>query len=118
VALKAVGREGDAQSLASCAWKAMAGQSQGPVRSPEFPGNRIALVKAQVLALRGNGTGALNEMKQAVDLGYRNRLGSGLGALPALDPLRSAPQYAGLDQRLKRSAEIDREKVLKALNAS
>jgi tetratricopeptide (TPR) repeat protein len=118
VALKAVGREGDAQSLASCAWKAMAGQSQGPVRSPEFPGNRIALVKAQVLALRGNGRGALNEMKRAVDLGYRNRLDSGLGALPALDPLRSTPQYAALDQRLKRAAAVDREKVLKALNGS
>ena len=117
-ALKILGRAEDAAALASCSARAMAAQSRGPIRAPEFPEGRIATIQAQISALQGDGSAALNEMKKAVDLGFRSRHGFGLSALPALHQLRSTPQYAVLDQRLKRAAAIDREKVLKALNAS
>jgi TolB-like protein/tetratricopeptide (TPR) repeat protein len=117
-ALKALDRNGDAAELASCVGKAMDAQSRGAVRSSEFPEERIMLIKAHILAVQGNGSAALGAMKRAVDLGYRSRHGIGLGGIPTLDPFRSTPQYAALDQRLKRSAAADREKVLRALNGS
>jgi tetratricopeptide (TPR) repeat protein len=117
-ALKALGRNGEAAALASCVGKAMDAQSRGPIRAAEFPEERIAVIKAQIWALRGNGSAALNAMKRAVDIGYRSRHGSGLNSLPALEPLRSTPQYAELDQRLKQLAAVERAKVLKMLNAS
>ncbi|HEV2079789.1 MAG TPA: TIR domain-containing protein [Allosphingosinicella sp.] len=117
-AFKALSRNEEAAALASCVAKAIDSQSRGPVRAAEFPEERLALMRAQIWALQGNGSAALDAMKRAVDLGARTKHGSGLSSLPALEPLRSTPQYAALDQRLKQLAAVERTRVMKALSAS
>ncbi len=112
-ALKSRGRGREAAGLLACARRKIAVQDGGPVYSAYYPPMSLAGLKAQVLAVEGNGPAAFREMNRAYRLGFYAPHLSGLSFMPAFDPFRSTPEYAALDAALKRRTAAERAQVLK-----
>jgi len=112
-ALKARGRVAEARELLSCAKRRIAVQDGGPVYSAYHPAFSLSAMKAQILALEGNGAAAFQEMNRAFRLGFYSPHSTGLALHPAFDAFRSMPEYAALEAALKRRAARERAEVLR-----
>lgn len=113
-ALKSSGRDREAAQLLGCVKKLVALQSRGSFRSPYFPEMHLAELRAQVLALEGNGAGAFREINRAFELGIWMPHSLGLSYLPTFDRYRSTRAYAELDARFKRRTAVERQQVLQS----
>lgn len=111
-ALKVRGRAQEAAHLVDCAKKRVAFLSKGPVRPARYSGMYLASLSAELLALEGDGSAALQEMNRAYDLGLWTPRSFGLTFHPAFDPYRATREYADLDARFKQRTAAERQQLL------
>jgi tetratricopeptide (TPR) repeat protein len=112
-ALKMRGRAAEASRLVACAKASIAIQDGGPVYSAYYPPAWLSALKANILALEGNGAAALREMNRAYRLGYFTPHSTGLAFYPAFDPYRAMSEFAALEVAFKRRAATERAQALK-----
>ena len=113
IALKAQKRARDASALLGCIKRNLDRQTGGPIRHFSMNEGAIAFAEAQILSLQGDRPAALQALSRAVDVGWRGWHSMRFADFPALDSLRSAPQYSGIQARLDRLAAEDRAEILK-----
>lgn len=112
VALKARGRDDEAAKLHKCFDQRLNREGSGPWSAAHTEGY-LSFAKAQLLALRGDKAGALRALDRAVEKGWRGIATSPHFAdYPALDPLRSSPDYARIQARLLQIIASHRAKLL------
>ena len=112
-ALKMRGRAEEASRLLGCAKRRIAIQDGGPVYSGYYAPPWLSAMKAQLLAVEGNGAAALRELNRAYRLGYYTPHSTGMAVHPAFDPYRSMPDYGALDAAYKRRMAEERAQILR-----
>ena len=113
VALKARGRSNEAATLLRCFEQRLEREGSGPWSAVNTEGY-LSLAKAQLLAIRGKRAAALGELNRAVDKGWRGISTSPHFAdFPALDSLRSSPEYSRAQARLLQIIAAHRDEFLR-----
>ena len=111
LALRAVGRSGEAARMFACARGTVGVQQQGPYRNEFLPRGALHAARAQLFALTGNSDAAFAELRRATDRGFRVRAGCGLRCLAAFDRFSAAPEYAASEKRFKQLIEAERRSL-------
>lgn len=114
VTLNARGRRDEATSLFRCLRQRLRREGSGPWAAAPSEGY-LAFSEAQLLSISGDRTGALRALDRAVDKGWRGMsTSSKLSDYPALDPLRSSPDYSRIQARLSRILASQRQELLRS----
>jgi hypothetical protein len=112
-ALRAAGREGDAQALLSCLRNRLAIEARQKARSWYQYWGDFEYNQATLAALSGDGPAALRWLDQAVARGWLGRPYSpSLSDRPQFDAFRSDPRMAAVQARIDRTIAQQRAKAL------
>jgi len=112
-ALRAAGRQGEAQNLLSCLRNRLAIETRQKSRSWYAYSGDLEYAQATLAALAGNRGAALGWLNQAVTQGWLGRpYSQSLSDRPQFDAQRSDPQLAALQVRIDRTITQERAQVL------